>query len=112
MRSLAALVVSLVAASASAQDGTPLDNAQVQARMSSVRSCWERVVREEPTPAKAMLSIEVDEGGAVTRVTAEPLPARLVGCVAARVRTWKFAAGGARTLTYPLVLVTSEPAPR
>lgn len=108
MRYSLALLVSLVAVPASAEPRANVETAAVQSRISSVRSCWERAVREEPTPSKATLAIEVDAEGTVTNVTVDPLPARLVGCIAGRVRTWHFPSGGARQLSYPIVLIADE----
>lgn len=109
MRSLVGVAVSLVALTASAQSNDiPVETAAVQSRMSAVKMCWERVWRAEPTPSKAMLAIEVDPEGAVTRVTADPLPQRLVECIAGRMRTLRFPTGAVRQLVYPLVLVTPQ----
>lgn len=108
MRILVALGVSLVAAASSAQVSTAVETSQVQSRLSSVKACWERAVREGPTPSKAILAIDVDPEGTVTRVTVDPLPERLAACIANRVRTWKFQSGAVRQLSYPILLIAAE----
>ncbi len=78
----------------------------VRVRSKSLSVCY--ALDDSDVTRKGQLAVEIQPGGEVSAVTIDDsLPARVAGCVAQRIRTWKFPAfiGEPRKLRWLLILV-------